>query len=194
MVSELGSRLSLCISTIMSSKDASHRKENIYKRYQRKTLLSGGKEFSKLLLQTLQYISKDIKEMRRERHGDPSRRFSHEESSNYLYYGCDHSTTPSYLQCSTIHIFMASEMEKGYVPKKETLGDYLQEYESQSKRFKYHLKFQGFFNIKEDKIPINHDRSTRCNHNDEGRFFLSTFDGSPKCSARAWVEELDTYL
>ena len=27
-----------------------------------------------------------------------------------------------------------------------------------------------------------------------GRLFLSTFDGSPKCSARAWVEELDTYL
>ena len=27
-----------------------------------------------------------------------------------------------------------------------------------------------------------------------GRFFLSTFDGSPTCSARAWVEELDTFL
>ena len=27
-----------------------------------------------------------------------------------------------------------------------------------------------------------------------GRFILSTFDGSPQCSARAWVEELDTYL
>ena len=27
-----------------------------------------------------------------------------------------------------------------------------------------------------------------------GRFIISTFDGSPKCSARAWVEELDTYL
>ena len=26
------------------------------------------------------------------------------------------------------------------------------------------------------------------------RFLLSTFDGSPTCSARAWVEELDTFL
>ena len=45
-------------------------------------------------------------------------------------------------------MFIASEMEEGDVPKKETLGDYLQEYESQSKRFKYHLKFQGFCKIK----------------------------------------------
>lgn len=27
-----------------------------------------------------------------------------------------------------------------------------------------------------------------------GRFSLSTFDGSPTCSAKAWVEELHTYL
>ena len=27
-----------------------------------------------------------------------------------------------------------------------------------------------------------------------GRFFLSTFDGSPNCPARAWVKELDTYV
>ena len=26
------------------------------------------------------------------------------------------------------------------------------------------------------------------------RFVLSIFDGSPTCSARAWVEELDTFL
>ena len=27
-----------------------------------------------------------------------------------------------------------------------------------------------------------------------GRFSLSTFDGLPKCPARVWVEELDTYV
>ena len=26
------------------------------------------------------------------------------------------------------------------------------------------------------------------------RFLVSIFDGSPTCSARAWVEELDTFL
>ena len=36
---------------------------------------------------------------------------------------------------------------------------------------------------------------SRSKHNEvRGRFFLSTFDGSPKCTARAWVKELDTYL
>ena len=67
-------------------------------------------------------------------------------------------------------MFMTNEMEKGDVPKKETLGDYLQEYESQYKRFKDHLKFQGFCNIKEE-------RSTRKKQHGVGRFFLSTFDG-----------------
>ena len=84
-------------------------------------------------------------------------------------------------------MFNTREMEKGDVPKQETLGDYLQEYESQSKRFKDHLNFQGFFKIKEE-------RSTRGKQHDVGRLFLSTFYGSAKCSARAWVEKLNTYL
>ena len=86
----------------------------------------GGKEFSKLLLQNLECIIKDIKEMRREKHGDPSTRLIHEESSSSSYYGCEHSATPLYLQCSTSLMFMESEMEKGDVPKKDTLGDYFQ--------------------------------------------------------------------
>ena len=110
--------------------------------------MSRGKEFSKFLLQTLQCISKDIKEMRREKHGDPSTRFVHEEISSY---GCDHSATPSNLQSFTRPMVIISEKEKGDVPKKETLGDYLQEYESQSKRFKDHLNFQGFCKIKEER-------------------------------------------
>ena len=84
-------------------------------------------------------------------------------------------------------MFMTKKMEKGDVPKKETLGDYLQEYEAQYKGFKYHLNFQGFCNIKEE-------RNTRSKQHGVGRFFPSTFDGSPKCPARVWVKELDTYV
>ena len=84
-------------------------------------------------------------------------------------------------------MFKTNEMEKEEVPKKETFGDYLQEYEPQSKGFKYHLNFQGFFKIKEE-------RSTRSKKDGVGRFFLSTFDGSPKCPARVWVKEMDTYV
>ena len=70
--------------------------------------------------------------------------------------------------------------------RRETLSDYLQECESQTKRFKDHIKFQDFCKIKEE-------RSKRSKHHDVGKFFLSTFYGSPKCLARAWVE-VDTYL
>ena len=64
--------------------------------------------------------------------------------------------------------------KKGGVPKKETLGEYLREYEAQSKELKDNLNFQGFYKIKEDI-------STKEKQQGVGRFFLSTFDGSPKC-------------
>lgn len=132
--------------------------------------------------------------MRRERWRDSPRGIVHEESFQFSHYGCDNSATPSYLQCGTVPKVIAREMEEEDVLKEETLGDYLQEYESQTQIFRDHLNFQGFFKIKEYRIPSNHDRSTRCKQQDVGRFFLSTFDGSPKCSVRAWVEELVTYL
>ena len=47
--------------------------------------------------------------------------------------------------------FLAREEIEGETPKEETLGDYLQEYESQSRRFKENLNFQGFFQLKEER-------------------------------------------
>lgn len=125
--------------------------------------------------------------MRMERHGSPSTRKVHEERSSSSYYGCEHSATSSYLQRTINDLFMTKKMEKGDVPKKGILGDYLQEYEAQSKGFKYHLKLQGFCKIKEEII-------TRSKQHGVGIFFLSTFYGSPKCPARAWVKELDNYV
>ena len=124
--------------------ESSNGKEKIFKRDQSKLIMSRGKRFSKLLFQNIHGISKDIKEMRRERHGSPSTRKVHEERSSSSYYGCEYSATPSYLKHSTRHMFLTNEMEKGDVPKRETLSDYLQDYESQSKEFKDHLNFQGF--------------------------------------------------
>lgn len=115
------------------------------------------------------------------------RGFEYEASAIFLNYECYHSATHYDPQHSLMPKFTVREMEIEYVPKKETLDDYLQEYESQSKRFEDRLNFQGFSRIKEE-------RSTRCKQHDVGRFFLYTFDGSPKFSAKAWVEELDTYL
>ena len=86
-------------------------------------------------------LKREIKGMRRERHEGPSRRFSHEQSSNSSYYVCENSATQS---DGTMPTFLAREEEEGDTPKEETLGDYLEEYESQPRRFKEHLNFQGF--------------------------------------------------
>ena len=80
---------------------------------------------------------------------------------------------------------MKKKKQKGYMPREETLGDYLQEYEAQSKGFKDHLNFQGFCKNKEGRMRNQHG---------VGTFFLSNFYGSPKCPARDWVKELDTYV
>ena len=70
------------------------------------------------------------------------------------------------------------------MPKRKTLSDLLHEYESQTERYRDHTTFQNFCKIQVEKIK----------RQDIDRFLLSTFDGSPTCSARAWVEELDSYL
>ena len=132
-------------------------------------------------------IKGDIKKMRREMCRESLRGFAYEASPRFLHDGCEHAATHHDSQHILMPSFTVRKMEEEDMPKKETLSDYLQEYESQSKRFKDHLKFQGFCKIKEE-------RSTRCKQHDVGIFFLSTFDGSPKYLARAWVEELDTYL
>ena len=84
--------------------------------------------------------------------------------------------------------FTSREMEEEYAPKEETLSDYLQEYESQSWRLKEHLKFQEFFKLKEERRPKNHNISRI------GRLFLPIFYGSSKCTAKDWIEQLDSYL
>ena len=126
--------------------------------------------------------------MRREEQEYPSTRSTvsiHEASSKSSSHGYVHSTISPNLQCSISDLFM--KRNKGGVPKKETLGEYLQEYEAQYKELKDNLKFQGFSKIKEDG-------STKGKQHGMGRFFLSTFYGSPKCLVRVWVEKLDNFV
>ena len=89
--------------------------------------------------------------MKNERQEDILKGSPHEGSPTTSYDGCEHSATSSDLQRSDSHFFMKKKKKEGDVPKRETLGDYLQEYEAQSKEFKGHLNFQGFFKIKEER-------------------------------------------
>ena len=71
-----------------------------------------GKEFSKNLFQTMHELKREIKGMRRERHENTSRIFSHEESPISSYYVCEHSATQSDLQRYTMPRFTARKMEE----------------------------------------------------------------------------------
>ena len=70
------------------------------------------------------------------------------------------------------------------MPKRGTLSGFLHEYESQNQKFRDHITFSDFC-----KIMVR-----RTNQHYIDIFLLSIFYGSPTCSARAWVEELDTFL
>lgn len=79
------------------------------------------------------------------------------------------------------------------------LEDYFMEYESQSQRFKYHLSFQEFFQIKDNRRPKKHNRSggfiqNHDRHCTMGRFFLPKFYGSSKFTAKSWVKKLYIYF
>ena len=123
-------------------------------------------------------IKEDLKEMKGERRKEIPREFENVASPIYSHDGCGHSATHADPQHSLFPTFIARNMEEENTPREETLCDYLQEYESQSWRFKEHLDFQGFCQLKEDRRSGNHNISKR------GRIFLSNFDGSAKCTAQ----------
>ena len=78
-----------------------------------------------------------------------SKRYIHEEHSETSSHGYVHSAISPKLQGYIGDFFM--KRKKGGVSKKETLREYLEEYEAQSKEFKDDLNFQGFYKIKEGK-------------------------------------------
>ena len=83
--------------------------------------------------------------------------------------------------------------------EQESLEDYFMEYESQTQRFKDHLSFQEFFQIKDNRRPKHHNRSGGFIHNHDlhrtmGILFLPNFYGSFKCTAKSWVEKLEIYF
>ena len=81
------------------------------------------KEFPKLLLQTMQDISKEIKEMRMERQKDTTRGFLHGESSRTSHHWGEQPVVHQVSQCSTVPTFLTVG-NKGEGPQEqEALGD-----------------------------------------------------------------------
>ena len=185
MVSEHNLGLACGISANMLSRR--QEEENMRRKDKNKTPSFGGRKeerLPKFLSQTLQSIHEDLKEMRREMCIESPRGFEYESNSRFSYDECEHAATHYDAQRSYMPRFAMREMEEGGMTRRETLSDFLQEYESQTQNFRDHITFQEFCKIKVE----------RSRKHDMGIFLLSTFDGSPTCSARAWVEELHTYL
>ena len=115
--------------------------------------------------------------MRRER--ESPKEFGSKENSRFAHDRCEHETTHYDSQCSHMPRSTMREMKEEEIPRRETLTNYLQEYESQTKKFRDHITFQEFFKIKVERSK-QHDMS---------RFFISNFYVSPTCSTITWVEE-----
>ena len=139
--------------------------------------------------------SREIKEMRMEIIKESSKGFHLGEGSGMSHHWNDQPVyQPQVSQHSTMPTFLAVGNE-GF-QEHESLENYFEEYESQNHRFKYHLIFQEFFQIKDNRRPRHHHISggfiqNHDRHHTMGRFFLPNFDGSSKCSTKAWVEKLD---
>ena len=169
--------------------EASHRKEKTHEINKGMTPLFGEmkeERVSLLLFQAMKNVKEDLKEMKGEKCRKFLRGFEREASPSYSHYGCEHSVTHVDPQHILFPTFTARRMEEGDAPREETLSVYLQEYESQSLRFKEHLDFQGFFQLKEDRRSNNRSKG--------GIIFLPNFDGLEKYTAKAWEEELDSYF
>ena len=81
-------------------------------------------EFPKILLQTMQNIAREIKEMRMERHKETPRMFLHGESSGTLHHWGEKLVMQQVSQCSTMHTFVVAGNGGGGSQEQDTLEDY----------------------------------------------------------------------
>ena len=100
-----------------------------------------GKEFSKTLFQTMHELKNEIRGVRNEIQKYLLKMFAPKGSPTTSYDVCEHSTTQSVPQRCSMPTFLSKKGGRGGTPKEEYLGDYLQEYESQSERFKKESQF-----------------------------------------------------
>ena len=133
----------------------------------------------------------EIRGVRNERQADLLKGFVHEESPGTSDDVCENLATQSIPQHGSMPTLLSKEEGRGETPKEGSLGEYLQEYESQSERFKENINFPEFCQLKEER-SCSYNRRKGCMQHTLGRFSLPTFDGSPKDSAKSWVNKLDT--
>ena len=139
-----------------------------------------GDNLTKLLPKSVYMIHVEYEELWRKYRESPR---GFDSKANSRLEECEHATTHHLVQCSHMPRIAGREMEREEeVDRRGTLSDFLEEYDSQTLKYRDHLSFSEFC-----KMKVNGKEQ-------QDRFHLSTFEGSPVCSAKAWVEELETFL
>ena len=101
---------------------------------------------TKLLYKFVQMIHEEFKEIRR-KYGESPRGFY--SKANSRSEECEHATTHPNTQHSHMPRIAGREMEREEeVARRETLSDFLKEYESQTQKFRDHLSFSEFCKMK----------------------------------------------
>ena len=142
---------------------------------------------------SMQDLSKDVNQMKKEsQKEDPRRRFdeegprtSYQQKRRPEYHRSPHRyTMPTFLEEGE----SCRKEERREPENHETLSIYLEVYKAQSRSFKEILSLQEFFELKEERRSYNNNRRKR--HN---RFYFSTFYGSSSSTVKAWRKVLDTF-
>ena len=119
------------------------REEGEEKMYRKeKAPLCGGRKeerLSKLLPKSMQSIKEDLKKMRREM--ECLEEFGSRAKSRFSHDRCEHASTHYDAQCSQMPRYTMREMKEEEMPRRETLSDFLQEYESKIDNFRDHITF-----------------------------------------------------
>jgi hypothetical protein len=78
----------------------------------------------------------------------------------------------------------------------ETFDDYWREYQALGEDFQAAMSLQDYFNIKYKNRPreVKRGQQNIDLMRKVGKLTIPSFDGSNKCTARAWVQKLDTYF
>ena len=110
--------------------------------------MAEGLSFSTPHFRSMQYLTMEIKEMRKERKKETSRGFQNGEGLSTSYEHYKQPMVQKVPQHPTMPTFLAEGNEwhgdGGYL-EHETLSDYLAEYSSQSRAFKENINLQLFF-------------------------------------------------
>ena len=109
-----------------------------------KTPLCGGKRedrLTNLLPKSVQCINENLKKMRGEM--ESPEEFRSRAKSRLVHDRCEHAATPYYAQRSQMpKVVSMRKMKEGEILEKGTLSNFLQEYESQTNKFRDHITFK----------------------------------------------------